>query len=349
MKQDRHLSGQREQHLAALLTGYGSVCIGYSGGVDSAFLAVTATRVLGPEQVLAVTGLSAAYPHVQRQQAVDCVERFGIPHLEIDTFELSDASYAANPTNRCYYCKLELWSRLRHVAADGGYAVVCDGSNADDARDYRPGMQAAAEHGVRSPLMEAGLTKADIRTLSRAFGLPTWDAPASPCLSSRLPYGVAVTPERLRAVEYAEDALRTLGLREFRVRHHGDAARVETSPDEFAAVAAAADAIVTAAEEAGFARVLFDVEGYRRGALNEGLGLIGIARQRAAVPALAGAAETLRRAGLPAEISEAGQDADILVVRAPIHAAPRVAALAPQLKAAGYRYIAIEPRPRRAA
>lgn len=266
------------ERLRALLRGFGSVCIGYSGGVDSAFLAKVAVDTLGAERVLAVTGRSASYPEVQRLAALDVVERHGIPHLEVDTHELEDPSYAANPSNRCYFCKTELWSVLGPVAAARGLAVVVDGSNADDRLDHRPGARAAAEAGVRSPLQEAGLGKADIRTLSKRLGLPTWDAPSAPCLSSRLPYGVGVTPERLRAVEQAEDAVRALGFREFRVRHHGDCARLEVTPIELPRAMELAGRIGAAIADSGFVRVLLDVEGYRRGALNEGLALVQLER-----------------------------------------------------------------------
>ncbi|HEX7050294.1 MAG TPA: ATP-dependent sacrificial sulfur transferase LarE [Longimicrobiales bacterium] len=261
----------RYERLADILRACDSVCIGYSGGVDSTFLAKVAVDVLGRARTLAVTGLSASYPEVQRETARECARRFGIPHLEIDTDEMADPDYAANPSNRCYFCKTELWSKLTAVARERGYAAVLDGSNADDAGDYRPGMQAAREYGVRSPLLEAGLTKAEIRGLSRELGLPTWEHPASPCLASRLPYGLAVTLERLRQVERAEAVLRREGLREFRVRHHGDAARLEVALPEMPRMLERAQAVRAALIEIGFPRVLLDVEGYRRGALNAAL------------------------------------------------------------------------------
>jgi pyridinium-3,5-biscarboxylic acid mononucleotide sulfurtransferase len=257
--------------LVRILEDCESVCVGYSGGVDSVYLARAAVEVLGAERVLAVTGRSASYPAVQHDVALENVRRFGIPHLEVDTHELAVPGYSANGSDRCFHCKDELWSRLGEVARVRGLRTVVDGSNADDAHDHRPGAQAGSRHGVRSPLQEAGLTKAEIRALSRRAGLPTWDQPASPCLASRLAYGLAVTPERLAQVERAEAALRRRGLVEFRVRHHGDVARIEVAPAEMGQALAAVMPEVEALLGLGFERVLLDVEGYRRGALNEGL------------------------------------------------------------------------------
>jgi pyridinium-3,5-biscarboxylic acid mononucleotide sulfurtransferase len=257
--------------LIGILEDCGSVCIGYSGGVDSVFLARCALDALGPARVLAVTGRSPSYAGVQRAMALACAEAMGLPHVEIRTHEMASAGYVANAPSRCYFCKDELWSRLGLVARERGLRTVIDGANADDAADHRPGARAAREHGVRSPLQEAGLTKAEIRALSRQAGLPTWDEPASPCLASRLAYGLAVTPERLAQVEAAEVLVRGRGLREFRVRHHGDVARIEVSPAELDLAAAAVGPVVAQLRSLGFQRVLLDVEGYRRGALNEGL------------------------------------------------------------------------------
>lgn len=257
--------------LKKILVECESVCVGYSGGVDSVFLSRVALDVLGSDSVMAVTGRSAAFPAVQRDMALECARRFGIPHTELATDELSDPNYTANSSRRCYFCKDELWSKLVEFAGVHGFRTVLDGSNADDDDDYRPGFRAAREWGVRSPLLEAGLTKREIRVYSRELGLPTWDRPAAPCLSSRIPYGLRVTPERLRQIEESEAAVRALGFREFRVRHHGSAARLEFAPNELALAAEKAGELSRVIRAAGFDRVLLDVEGYRSGSLNEGL------------------------------------------------------------------------------
>jgi uncharacterized protein len=261
----------KRDRLVEILRECGSVVIGYSGGVDSVFLARVATDVLGPDRVLAVTGKSDSVASWMEDTAREVAHRFGIPWLEVETREMDDPRYAANPSNRCYFCKSELWGRLDGVARERGFATVLDGSNADDVGDHRPGAVAADENSVRSPLLEAGLTKDEIRAWSRELGLPTWDQPAAPCLASRLPYGLAVTPERLRQVESAERALRALGFRDFRVRHHGDVARLEVHPAEAGRVPGLRARISDAVLAAGFRRVLLDLQGYRRGALNEGL------------------------------------------------------------------------------
>lgn len=262
---------EKEQRLQAWLRDAGSVLVGFSGGVDSAYLACVAVETLGPARALAVIGRSASYPASQWETARRVAERFGVPVVEIDTDEMSDPRYAANPVNRCYYCKTELWSKLLPVAEARGLATVIDGTNADDRGDYRPGAQAAAERGVQSPLAIVGMTKAEIRERSRVRGIPTWQQPSSPCLSSRLPYGTAVTPARLQQVERAEAALRALGIAgDLRVRHHGDLARVELAAAELERWLApdARRALAAAVREAGFARVALDLRGFRSGSLN---------------------------------------------------------------------------------
>jgi len=263
---------EKERRLAEWLLSRGSVLVGFSGGVDSAYLACVAAEVLGPDRMLAVIGRSASYPASQWATARGVAERFDVPVLEVDTDEMSDPRYAANPVNRCYFCKSELWSRLIPVARERGLAVVVDGTNADDGGDYRPGKQAAAERGVESPLAIVGMTKAEIREMSRARGIPTWAQPSSPCLSSRVPYGTAVTPERLRQIERAEEALRALGVSgDLRVRHHGDLARIELAASELDRwlAPAARRALASAVREAaGFSRVALDLRGFRSGSLN---------------------------------------------------------------------------------
>jgi uncharacterized protein len=260
----------RERSLVGWLKGHGSAAVGFSGGVDSAYLACVSIDALGADKVLAIIGRSASYPAEQWATARAVADRFGVPVLEVDTEEMLDPRYAANPTNRCYYCKTELWSRLAPIARARGLAVLVDGTNADDLSDHRPGAAAAREHSVRSPLAELGFTKAEIRSLSHERGIPTWSQPSSPCLSSRIPYGTAVTPERLARVEAAERALRALGIvGDMRVRHHGDLARVELAPEELERwLGPDVGRLREAVRQAGYARVALDLRGFRSGSLN---------------------------------------------------------------------------------
>jgi uncharacterized protein len=258
--------------LQAHLAGYGSLALGYSGGVDSSVLAVAARAALGRERFVAVIGRSASYPAAQYNGARELAARFDVPLLEIDTYELADPRYQANTPDRCYFCKSELWDRLAQVAAERGIAVVADGTNADDLGEHRPGLRAAAERDVRSPLAELGWTKADVRAAARELGLPIWDAPAAPCLSSRVRYGLEVTPERLRQVEDGEAYLRELGVTgDLRVRHLGAGARIEVAPAELPLVRAGWVGIEERFAALGFATVELDPRGYRRGSLLAGL------------------------------------------------------------------------------
>lgn len=275
---------EKEARLCEWLAARGSVLVGFSGGVDSAYLACVATETLGAGRVLAVIGRSASYPAEQWARAREVAERFGVPVLEVDTAELDDPRYAANPTNRCYFCKSELWSLLVPLARERGFAAVVDGTNADDLRDHRPGGAAAGERGVESPLAELGIGKDEIRALSRARGIPTWSQPSSPCLASRIPYGTAVTTDRLREVEAAERALRALGIEgDLRVRHHGPLARVELGAAELQTwISPRRHATLRdAVRSAGFTRVAIDLRGFRSGSLNV-LGGVGGAAGEAA-------------------------------------------------------------------
>ena len=260
--------------LQDILTGYQSALIAFSGGVDSAYLAIAASKALGP-RALAVTADSPSYPDSHRRLALSIASDFAFAHEVIHTGELERPEYRANPANRCYYCKDELYGRLAVLASERGLAVVIDGNNADDRGDYRPGRQAAREHGVKSPLDEADLTKDDIRELARAAGLESWNEPASACLSSRIPYGQEVSNEKLRQIEHAETVLRDLGFRVFRVRHHDTVARLEIARAEMArALDPTINArLVAALKELGYQYVSLDLQGYRLGSLNEALRL----------------------------------------------------------------------------
>jgi pyridinium-3,5-biscarboxylic acid mononucleotide sulfurtransferase len=264
----------KETALRDLLNELPSLIVAYSGGVDSAYLAYAATRALG-DRARCITADSPSYPDRHRQLAIRLASEFGFQHELVHTGELERPEYRANPANRCYFCKHELYTHLTAIARARGIAVIADGSNADDRGDYRPGRQAAREFGVRSPLDEVGLTKAEIRELSHRAGLPTWNEPASACLSSRIPYFSEVTDEKLRMIERAESALRDLGFRICRVRHHDTLARIELGRDEIArALEPEMSALIDRELRAiGYQHVTIDLRGYRLGSLNEALRL----------------------------------------------------------------------------
>lgn len=259
----------RIQHLAERLAAYESVIVAYSGGVDSAFLAVMASRVPGLN-VLAVTADSPSIPRRELKEAVALADEWGLNHRVIQTSECDDPRYAKNPEDRCFYCKSALFGTLTDLAKSEGYAVVVDGANADDVSDYRPGSRAARDLGVKSPLQETGFTKDDIRTASRALGLSTAEKPAYACLASRIPYGQPITPDQLLKVERAEDGLLAMGFKQSRVRCHGDVARIELPPDDIqrAAEPGLRERLVEHLTQSGFRYVALDLKGYRQGSMN---------------------------------------------------------------------------------
>ena len=263
-------AGQKEARLVEILQELGSVVVGFSGGVDSAYLAYVANRVLG-DKALCVTAMSPSYPSFQLQETRDFAARYQLRHLEIQSEELDNPAYRENASNRCYFCKSDLFSKLQTVAEERGFNAILDGTNFDDLGDYRPGRKAAAETSVRSPLLEAQMTKLDIREMSRRAGLPTWDKPALPCLSSRFPYGVSISAEKLSVVDRGESLLRSFGFRVFRVRYHESLVRLEFSPDELPMALNLTMAAILLKEfkGLGFKYVTVDLEGYRSGSLNE--------------------------------------------------------------------------------
>lgn len=260
-------NAQREK-LVEMLRGYGRVAVAFSGGIDSTVVAQAAYEALG-DAAIAVTAVSESLAAGELEEAQELARRIGIRHRVIRTDEFADPNYRRNDSNRCYFCKSELYGRLSGMLGELEVEVIVSGANTDDMGDYRPGLRAASEHGVRHPLQECNLSKADVRALALAWGLPTWDKPATPCLSSRVAYGEDPTPERVRMIDQAEQWLRQRGLRVLRVRYHkGDLARIEVSPDELTHLVELRDELITAFRTLGFKFVTLDLEGFRSGSMN---------------------------------------------------------------------------------
>jgi uncharacterized protein len=263
---------ERLRELGRMVAPYGSALVAFSGGVDSSLVLAICARALPKEKVLAVTSNNETYLPSELDLARKLADSLGVEHLIVNTRELDNPNYASNPKQRCYFCKSTLYSDLRRIAGERGYACVVDGANADDEGDYRPGRKAAKELEVVSPLSLAGVGKAEVRELAKHLGLPSWDKPALACLSSRFPYGQEITAEKLAQVARAEEFLREQGFRQVRVRHHGEIARLEVGPEEMERAFALRAKISTELKEAGFLYVALDLSGYESGSLNAALG-----------------------------------------------------------------------------
>ena len=264
------MPNEKYQKLQEILTGMGSILVAFSGGTDSSLVLKVAHDVLG-DQVLAMTAVSASLPASERLEAGQIARQIGAQHILVESDETADPEYLANTPNRCFFCKKETYGKLTTYAEQHGFRVIVDGTNADDTGDYRPGRTAARAYHVRSPLLEAGFTKAEIRNLSHELGLPNWDKPAAACLSSRIPYGTTITLEVLSQVERAEALLHGLGLRQLRVRHHGPVARIEAEPEDFSRLLGHRNEIVTGLKAIGYTFVSLDLAGFHSGSMNAGI------------------------------------------------------------------------------